>query len=186
MKHLSTLLFSLLFIVNGFAQKDLPTDYLSSEFHKGRRDLLRSKMPENSVAVFFANAVRNRANDVDYIYHQDPNFYYLTGYKEPHSVLVIFSEMQVKDGKEFNELIYVQKRDARREMYDGRRLGVEGTMEELDFNMAFYGKEFLKSGINFMEFDKVMFDDFKDDYRDHKRDEADLESLVDSFNLEVG
>ncbi len=186
MKYLSTLVLSVLFIVSGFAQKDLPTDYLSSEFHKGRRDLLRSKMPENSVAVFFANAVRNRANDVDYIYHQDPNFYYLTGYKEPHSVLVIFSDMQEKDGKKFNELIYVQKKDARSEMWDGRRLGVEGTMKELGFDTAFNGKEFLSSDINFMEFDSVMFDDFKDDYRDNVRDEADLASLVESFKTQVG
>jgi len=186
MKHLSTLLFSLLFIVNGFAQKDLPTDYLSSEFHKERRDLLRSKMPKNSVAVFFANAVRNRANDVDYIYHQDPNFYYLTGYKEPHAVLVIFSNMQDKDGEKFNELVYVQKKDARREMWDGRRLGVEGTKEELGFDMVFNGGEFLNSGINFMEFNSVMFDDFKDDFRDNERDPADLASLVESFKTQVG
>jgi len=186
MKHLSTLLFSLLFIFGSFAQKGLPTDYLSSEFHKGRRDLLRSKMTKNSVAVFFANAVRNRANDVDYIYHQDPNFYYLTGYNEPHAVLVVFSDMQKKDGKEFNELIYVQEKDAHSEMWDGRRLGVEGTMEELGFKMAFNGKEFLSSGIDFMEFDSVMFDDFKDDFRDSKRNPADLASLIESFKTQVG
>ncbi len=94
-----------------FAQKGTPTDYLSSNFHKERREAFRKAMPENSVAVFFANAVRNRANDVDYVYHQDPDFYYLTGYKEPHSVLVIFSESQTNaDGKSYNELLYVQER----------------------------------------------------------------------------
>ena len=71
-----------------------PQDYLSSEFHKDRRDNVRNLMPKNSVAVFFANPVRNRANDVDYHYHQDPNFYYLTGFREPNSVLLIFSEDQ--------------------------------------------------------------------------------------------
>jgi Xaa-Pro aminopeptidase len=30
-------------------------------------------MPKNSVAVFFGNPVRNRANDVDYVHHQDPD-----------------------------------------------------------------------------------------------------------------
>ena len=87
--------FSVLFclVVNiGFGQTDLPTDYLSADFHKERRELLRTSMPENSVAVIFANPVRNRANDVDYIYHQDPNFQYLTGYKEANSVLLVFSE----------------------------------------------------------------------------------------------
>ena len=62
---------------NGFSQT--PSDFLSKDFHKSKRDALRAKMPKNSVAVVFANPLRNRANDVDYVFHQDPNFYYLTG-----------------------------------------------------------------------------------------------------------
>ena len=69
-----------------------PGDFLPKEFHQERRDLVRKKMPKNSVAVFFSNPIRNRANDVDFIYHQDPNFYYLTGYREPHGVLLIFKD----------------------------------------------------------------------------------------------
>ena len=81
----------LLFITSSFlnAQSE-PQDYLSSDFHKDRRDNVKSMMPENSMAVFFSNPVRNRANDVNYHYHQDPNFYYLTGLKEPNSVLLLF------------------------------------------------------------------------------------------------
>jgi Xaa-Pro aminopeptidase len=60
------------------AQNDAPSDYLSAQFHKERREALRSKMPNNSLAVFFGNPVRNRANDVDYVYHQDPDFYFRT------------------------------------------------------------------------------------------------------------
>ena len=52
---------------------------LSPEFHKIKRKELREKIPANSVAVFFSSPLRNRANDVDYIYHPDPNFYYLSG-----------------------------------------------------------------------------------------------------------
>jgi Xaa-Pro aminopeptidase len=34
-----------------------------------------------------------------YVYHQDPDFYYLTGYKEPNLVLVVFSNNQTnKEG----------------------------------------------------------------------------------------
>lgn len=168
------------------AQKGLPSDYLSSDFHKERRVALRAKMPSNSVAVFFANAVRNRANDVEYVYHQDPNFYYLTGYKEPHAVLVIFSDTQEKEGKTYDELFYVQERDARAEMWTGYRLGVEGAKEKLGFDMVFNGIDFLDSGIDFIVFDKVMFDEFNDDYRDSKRNPADLHKLISSFKTQVG
>ena len=36
------------------AQKpDLPSDFLSSDFHKERRELVRGQMPPNSVSVIF-------------------------------------------------------------------------------------------------------------------------------------
>jgi len=55
MKLSITTLFTCLFSILIFAQDGNPTDYLSSDFHKSRRDAFREKMPENSVAVLFAN-----------------------------------------------------------------------------------------------------------------------------------
>ena len=90
------ILFSLLFSFLGsplIAQEAV----LTPEFHKSKREALRAEMPANSVAVLFSNPVRNRANDVDYVYHPDPNFYYLTGLKEPQSVLVVYKNPQQDD-----------------------------------------------------------------------------------------
>lgn len=168
------------FSVSLIFSQNTPTDFLPADFHKERRQAVRDMMPPNSVAVFFANAERNRANDVDYIYHQDPDFYYLTGYKEPNSVLLIFSENQNKDGATYNEIIYVQERDPKAEQWNGKRLGVEGAKKELGFQIAFNGDEFANSSTNFKSFDKVLFFDFKNDFRD-KRGEADLFDLVKSF-----
>ena len=56
---------------------------LSLDFFKSKRDEFRKELPEASVAVLFSAPIRNRANDVNYVYHQDPSFYYLTGWKEP-------------------------------------------------------------------------------------------------------
>ncbi len=157
-----------------------PADFLPADFHKGRRDAVRAMMPANSVAVFFANAVRNRANDVDYVYHQDPNFYYLTGYNEPNAVLVLFSEDQQIWGASDNEILYVQERDPRAEQWNGKRLGVEGAKSRLGFKTAFNGSAFKAAEINFKDFDKVLFFDFENDYRD-SRDEADLFDLIQAF-----
>jgi Xaa-Pro aminopeptidase len=165
--------------------QETPTDFLSADFHLERRNKVRNLMTVNSVAIFFANAERNRANDVDYIYHQDPDFYYLTGYKEPNSVLMIFSEDQTSaDGRAFNELVYVQERDPRAEQWNGKRLGVNGVQEELGFEMAFNGSEFEKSNINFKGFDNVLFFDFKNDYRDLKGT-ADLFDLIKTFKIKT-
>ncbi|MCF8321804.1 MAG: aminopeptidase P N-terminal domain-containing protein [Flavobacterium sp.] len=180
--------FLVLFLATSLlAQNGKPTDYLSNEFHKEKRTALRNKMPKNTVAIFFGNPERNRSNDVDYVYHQDPNFYYLTGYPEPNCVLVIFSENQVsQDGKSFNEILYVQEKDSKREQWTGIRMGVEGAKKKLGFENAFNGKEFLKSGINFQNFETVYFMNFQNDIRDSEKDEANLYKLVESFKNQIG
>ena len=159
-----------------------PTDFLSKDFHRGRRDALRAKMPANSVAVLFANPLRNRANDVDYIFHQDPNFYYLTGYREPNGVLVLFSDNQTdENGVSYNEMLYVQERDARAEQWNGKRLGIEGAIEELGFQMAKNANDFIKKNINFKSFDRIFIEKFNDDYRDSAKNTAEVYDLVASF-----
>lgn len=161
--------------------QETPTDFLTADFHKERRAAVREKMPPNTVAVFFANAERNRANDVDYVYHQDPDFYYLTGYKEPNAVLLIFSEVQESDtGTVYDEMLYVQERDLKAEQWNGKRLGISGAKELLGFEMASNGAEFAGSTIDFKAFEKVFFFDFENDYRD-KRGTADLFDLIKSF-----
>src|SRR5829696_2364554 len=113
--------------ISSKAQNDLPKDYLSKEFHKGRREAARALMPDNSVMVVFAAPARAFSNDVTYFYHQNPDLYYFTGYKEPNSVLFIFKEQQPGDGgQKFSELFFVQKRNALEEQWTGRRLGTEG------------------------------------------------------------
>jgi len=175
----------LLFSISTSAQSETPADYLSSEFHKGRREALRKKMPANSVAVFFANPVRNRANDVDYIYHQDPDFYYLTGYKEPHAVLIIFSEEQVGlNDRKYDEVLYVQEKNERAEMWTGYRLGVEGAINDLGFETVFNGKEFINNRMDFTEYEYVLHKPFFDDYRDNKNP-ADLASLIKAFEEQI-
>ena len=139
----------LLFLNSIEAQTNIPSDYLSSDFHKSRREALRSSMPENSVAVFFSNAIRNRANDVDFVYHQDPNFYYLTGYKEPHAVLLIFSEKQINGDKSYDEIIYVQEKNPRAEMWTGKRLGIEGVASKLGLSTIYNCSDFKNSTLNF-------------------------------------
>ena len=186
MKNFKILFISFLFVsVSGFSQ--IPKDFLSKEFHKTRRDALRSKMPKNSVAVVFANPIRNRANDVDYVFHQDPNFYYLTGYREPNAVLVLFSENQTDEkGNSYNEILYVQKRDVRAEQWNGKRLGVEGTKSELGFSTAMNAEDFIKTNIDFKKFERVFIEKFSDDYRNSSKNIAEIYDLVVSFKQYSG
>jgi len=184
---LSLLLLILCFSLSLTAQDaDLPDDFLSKDFHKERRAKLREELPANSVAVFFANPVRNRANDVEYIYHQDPDFYYLTGYKEPDAVLFIFKDKQTAaNGKSYNEILFVQPRNALREMWTGRRLGEQGVKDVLGFEQAFNNSAFKNYNVEFSKFDKILFFDFMNDVRDNPRDSSDLYNLIANFKAKI-
>lgn len=182
MKIFKLLLVTFLFLSqNGFSQT--PTDYLSKEFHKKRRAILRSKMPKNSVAVVFSNSTKNRANDVNYVFHQDPNFYYLTGYREPNAVLVLFSENYTdNNGNSYNEILYVQKRDVSAEQWNGKRLGISGAVLKLGFDVAMNGEDFIKTNIDFKKFDAVFIKKFKDSYRNSSKKSS--KNSVETYDLE--
>ena len=92
-----------LFYISSRAQDKLPEDYLTKEFHKGRREAARAMMPAHSVMAIFAAPTRTFSNDVEYNYHQNPDLYYFTGYREPNAVLFLFKETQISDkGEKFN------------------------------------------------------------------------------------
>jgi Xaa-Pro aminopeptidase len=119
-------------IGNIAAQQNLPEDYLTKEFHKGRREAARALMPDSSVMIVYAAPTRVYSNDVDYNYHQNPDLYYFTGYKEPSAVLFLFKQTQKdSNGRTFNELFFVQPKNERAEMWTGRRLGETGVKEKL-------------------------------------------------------
>ena len=166
------------------AQHDemLPKDYLPASFHAGRRAAVREQMPDNSVMVIFAYPTRNFSNDVQYFYHQNPDLYYFSGYKEPHSVLLIFKSDQFDSaGNRYNELIFVQKKNALAEQWTGKRLGIQGAKEQLGFNMALNGDQFEKFALDFSKFNKIILDGFPVDIPNDKGDKADLYDLVQSL-----
>ncbi len=145
-------------VFNGFSQKNLPTDYLSKEFHKGRREGGRALMPDNAVMVVFAAPPRTFSNDAEYVYHQNPDLYYFTGYLEPNAVLLIFKNAQTAtDGHSFTELFFVQKRDALREQWTGRRLGTQGVKDRLGISDVFEGTAFSTYPISYKSFSKILF-----------------------------
>ena len=183
--HKTTLLFFIGLLLNSplFSQAKLPSQE-AIDFHKSRREALRAKLPANSVAVVFANPTRNRANDVDYVYHQDPNFFYLTGWREPQAVLLLFSSAQLDAQGKYNELIYLQERDPRAEQWNGYRLGLEGA-KAMGFDRVKLRQDFVHSPPNFSDFDQVFMFDFQNDERDLAGDEFDLYQLKKTFKQAI-
>lgn len=165
---------------------DYDTDLLSAEFHKERRDALRALMPDSSVAVFFANPQHTRSNDVLYDFHQDPNLYYLTGLREPNAVLLVFKEKRKIDSLFTDEILFVQKRNARDEAWTGKRLGPSGAKTQLRISTVLEGKDFISAGIDYGKFKKILCAPLPDDVSDDKHDPADLFSMVEYFRKRTG
>lgn len=188
MKALTLLVVLAMQVGCSFAQEsDLPNDFLTKVFYKQRREELREKLPANSVAVFFANPIRNRAKDVNYVYHQDPDFFYLTGYKEPNALLLIFKEKQsASSGMDYDEILFAQPRNEQAEMWNGRRLGASGVKDLLGIEQAFNNSEFKKYNLDFSKFNSVLFFDFLNDVRNDPRDSSDLFDLIVQFKAKSG
>lgn len=66
-----------------------------------------------------------------FTFNQNPNFRYLTGFNEPEAALV----MVVKDGAiSGTPMLFVQPADPAREVWTGRRLGLDGARTSLGFD----------------------------------------------------
>lgn len=181
MKKLLTILVMFFAMQATFAQDFEPTDYFTKEFHAGRRDALRAIMPENGVMAVFAYPTRNFSNDVDYLYHQNPDLYYFTGYKEPDALLLIFkNEQKDASGNAFKELFFVQKRNPMQESWTGKRLGTEGVKEKLGIPMAFNGNDFKDFPIDLSKFTSVTYS-LPPDMVMAKTEGPSLAGLVNSF-----
>ena len=165
-----------------------PIDFLSPAFHKQRRELLRAQLPPHSVAVVFAAPVRNRANDVDFVYHQNPDFHYLTGYGEPDAVLLLFAEPRTVGGQPgVTEALFTQPRNPARESWTGRRLGAAGAKNQLVLQHTADDTDFAASGIKWADFDKVLFDNLPPPIpATTSGNPADLHKLVATFRLQAG
>ena len=58
--------------------------------YKKRRQLFTKHMQTDSIALIEASPIKIRNNDSTYRYRQCSNFYYLTGYNDPDSMLFIY------------------------------------------------------------------------------------------------
>ena len=180
MRFKNTLFLLLILLSTNYSYTQEYFDDLGPEFHKKKRQEFRSLMPANSVAFIFTSPIMKRSNDTDYMYHQDPNFYYLTGWREPHGVLVIFKDDQFDSDGTYNEIMYVRERNEYREMWDGRRLGIKGA-KKMSFDRVKLRSEFIENTIPIENFSNILNTNIRDDVRDFKDDKYDLFDIQNKF-----
>lgn len=80
-----------------------------------RRAAVAAKMTDKSMLIMFSAEPRLYTNDVDYVYRQENNLFYLTGLKQNGATLVM-----TKDGANVTETLFIPKRVPLREAWEGR------------------------------------------------------------------
>lgn len=96
-----------------------------------RREALLAQMPDNSVALIPAAKEVTRSRDTEYLFCQDKDFYYLSGFHEPDALLVLVKSF----GDE--SILFCRDKDPHQEVWHGRRVGAEVAQAEYGFDLTY-------------------------------------------------
>ncbi len=96
------------------------------EFQERRHALLTLMGEGIAIIPTAPEVIRNR--DSHYAYRFNSYFYYLTGFKEPESVVVLIA------GEKPKSLLFCRDKDIEREIWDGFRYGAEAAKAEFGFD----------------------------------------------------
>lgn len=80
-----------------------------------RRARVFAEMADQSVMILYSTEPRVYTNDVDYVYRQENNLYYLTALKQGGATLVLY-----KNGAQTQEILFLPKRNPQFETWNGR------------------------------------------------------------------
>lgn len=107
-------------------------------------------MMEEGVAIVTSAPPQTRSNDTEYPYRQNSDFYYLCGFNEDNSVLVL-----LKTSESTKTILFVEAHNPEHALWNGARLGVDGAREKFSVDEVhdiaeFSGmiKELLREHIN--------------------------------------
>lgn len=102
--------------------------------HQDRRARLLGRMQPGAVAVLATAPEVLRNGDSDYPYRHDSYFYYLTGFTEPESVLVLVAAQGEQPAR---AILFCREKNLEREIWDGFRYGPEAAKAEFGFDEAY-------------------------------------------------
>jgi intermediate cleaving peptidase 55 len=101
------------------------TPGITAQEYADRRSRLAASLPNNGIAILASSNTKYRSGAVFYEFHQEPNFFYLTGFNEPEAVAVI----QKVGSTDYNFHLFVRPKDPKAEQWDGARSGERAVLD---------------------------------------------------------
>ena len=102
--------------------------------HAARRAHLAQAMEPGAVAVLATAPEALRNGDSEYPYRHDSYFYYLSGFTEPESALVLVA---ARGDTPARSILFCREKNAERETWEGFRYGPAAAREAFGFDEAF-------------------------------------------------
>lgn len=88
-----------------------------------------SEFSDNTILIFPSASKVFMSYDIPYTFRQNTEFLYLCGFQEPDSVLIILNEHSNKNKEVSSKsVLFVPRKDPTKELWDGPRSGIEGTL----------------------------------------------------------
>lgn len=103
-------------------------------FVERRKKVLERLNGSALIVASHPDLIRN--HDVNFPYRQDSNLYYLTGFEEPESILMLLP------GRNPESVMFVRRKNIERETWDGFRFGPEMTQEVFKIDKVYPIDEF--------------------------------------------
>jgi intermediate cleaving peptidase 55 len=104
------------------------SSFIQPDEYSNRRSSLQSMLPNNSTLLVPGFGLRYATGSIFYPFHQNTDLLYLTGFNEPNAFMFLKkSEMDM----------FVQPYDPMTEIWDGKRIGIEGAKVDYGASNAY-------------------------------------------------
>ncbi|MDE0954539.1 MAG: aminopeptidase P N-terminal domain-containing protein, partial [Candidatus Poseidoniales archaeon] len=105
---------------------------ISDDEYRARQGRLFSQLRPNDLLIITSPHVSTRSNDVHYPYRSSSDMLYLCGWEDPDAVFCAYND----DGK-WISTIFVQPKDVLKEIWEGRRPGIDGAVANWPVDIAY-------------------------------------------------
>lgn len=175
------------FAIPEFQLAHLPEieEELSADFFARNRQRLRELMPDSSMVVLFSAPQKSKSNDIDYRYHQDPDFFYFTGIKDPNTLLIIFKNATQIGNYQTDELLFIEEKNDQKEKWTGKMIGIEEASETSGIFSILPNVDFKTLDFDWSKLHQVYCNKYEHIERDDKEHPGDLKSLTYHFDAKM-
>ena len=139
--------------------------HVTSAYVDNRAHFLTLLTSRAAAAIIPAACAKVRNHDSDYRFRQDSDFWYLTGFGEPDSLLLLLPGRSAKERG--RSILFLREKKREEEIWHGLRLGVEAAPAALGVDVAYpIGELWTRLGELLKGFERIVYRSGLDEGRD--------------------